>query len=81
MENEEKCLRALKRMTAPMGEMCVPFRPIMRSTRLPRKVVRRHIRSLARKGLAEYYKGLWSLTDQMAGAGYCITKAGLATLS
>lgn len=41
--------------------------------------VRRIVRCLARKGLAEYWRGLWS-DDGPAGGGYCITPAGRAKL-
>lgn len=42
--------------------------------------VRRACRSLARKGLAEYHKGLWTEDGEPAGAGYCISKVGIAYL-
>ncbi len=76
-----KCLDALDGLTRPDGEMCVPFKPIMSATELDRKTVRRTVRALARKGLAEYFRGLWSEDGQPAGAGYCITRAGREALS
>ncbi len=72
----KKCLAALNELTAPNGEMCMPFLPIMDRTELDRKTVRRNIRALARKGLAEYFRGLWTEDGDPAGAGYCITTAG-----
>lgn len=55
---------------------CYPFAPIVEETKLDRKTVRRACRSLARRGLAEYKRGLWSYDGEPAGAGYCITDAG-----
>ena len=72
----KKCLAALNELTSPNGEMCMPFRPLMDRTELDRKTVRRNIRALARKGLAEYFRGLWTEDGDPAGAGYCITVAG-----
>ena len=70
------CLAALNNMSEPDGEICVPFAPIMSATELDRKTVRRNIRRLARKGYAEYFRGLCTDKGELAGAGYCITKAG-----
>ncbi len=64
-------------MSRPDGEMCVPFRVIEHDTGFDRRTVRVHVRRLARKGLAEFHKGLWSEDGGPAGAGYCITKAGV----
>ena len=72
----KNCLEALNDMTAPNGEMCMPFKPLMDATGLDRKTVRRNIRALARKGLAEYFRGLWTEDGEMAGAGYCISCKG-----
>jgi hypothetical protein len=55
---------------------CFPFAPICRITRLNRTAVRRACRSLARKGLAEYHKGLWTMDGEPGGAGYAATMAG-----
>jgi hypothetical protein len=53
------------------------FDPLARETGLDRKVVRRACRSLARKGLAEYGRGLWSEDGEPAGSGYAATRAGV----
>ena len=42
---------------------------------LPLKKVRRAVRSLARKGLAVYGRGLWN-DDGPAGSGYACTEKG-----
>ena len=80
-EDQRKCLEALGDQTAPNAEMCMPFAPLMQHTGLDRKTVRRNVRALARKGLAEYFRGLWTEGGEPAGAGYCITTAGLAFLN
>ncbi len=74
----KKCLHALNELTIPNGEMCTPFLPIMERTEFDRKTVRRNVRRLWRAGLAEYFRGLCTEDGAMAGAGYCITKAGQA---
>ena len=52
------------------------FAPICEGTKLDRKVVRRACRSLARKGLAEYERGLWNQSCEPCGAGDGATAAG-----
>lgn len=74
--NDEKCLKALAEICS-YGEYFCGFAPIIEETGLPRRDVRLSIRRLARKGLAEYSKGLWDeSTGLPAGAGYRITTAG-----
>lgn len=51
------------------GNSYASFAWIMSRTGLDRATVRRACRSLARKGRAEYGKGLWN-DDGPAGAGY-----------
>lgn len=53
------------------------FARIMDDTKLERKAVRRACRSLARKGLAEYGRGLWNDDGEPAGSGYCATRTGV----
>lgn len=72
----QKCLAALDNLTHPDGEMCVPFAPIMADTGFDRATVRRYIQDFASQGLAQYFRGLVKDSGQMAGAGYCITRAG-----
>jgi len=80
-EMQWACLNFLHGRTLPHGEMCIPFAPIVRGLKLDRASVRRSVRVLARKGLAEYYRGLWTEDGEPAGAGYCITPAGIKELS
>jgi hypothetical protein len=78
VEGQEKCLRALAELTLPGGEWCSAFRSIIEATGMDRRTVRINVRALARKGLAEYHKALWTDDGTPAGAGYCITQEGQA---
>ena len=53
-----KCLIALRDMTLPDGEMCAHFEMISVETKLPHTEIRRRVRRLARKGLAESSRDL-----------------------
>lgn len=65
------------KILADVDDGCAfPFAPIMSRTKLDRATVRRACRSLARKGLAEYARGLWTMDGEPAGAGYGATIAG-----
>lgn len=44
------------------------------SIKLDRKAIRRACRSLKRKGLAEFCRGLWTEDGEPAGSGYAATK-------
>lgn len=57
-------------------DACFPFAPISDETGLDRKRVKFICRSLRRKGLAEFYRGLWTDEGEPGGAGYCVTRAG-----
>lgn len=72
-ENDLKVLKALEETS---DEWIMPFDPIAHETKLDRRIVRLSCRRLARKGLAEYRKGLWTDEGLPAGAGYMITKNG-----
>lgn len=49
--------------------------------RLPRQRVRFCCRAMARKGLTQYGKGLWTDDGRPAGSGYAITESGRASLN
>lgn len=75
-DNERKVLRALVRLSWQDG-CYANFRILSRSTKLRRAEVRLACRSLARKGLAKYARGLWrEEPDGPAGSGYSATRAG-----
>lgn len=79
--NEIKALKALGEAYNEYEEFCyLSFKGIARRSGLDPKIVRRTVRSLARKGFAEYGRGLWNDDGEMAGSGYCCTKAGYAAL-
>ena len=55
---------------------CLGFARLIDDTKLDRKTVRRACRSLKRKGLAQFVRGLWTEDGEPAGAGYSATKEG-----
>lgn len=73
---QRKCLDALASVTRSGGEWCASFQRIQDATELSRTHVKRSIRALARKGLAEFHKGLCNEDGEFTGAGYCISAAG-----
>lgn len=75
-ENEKKVLLYLREASMPDGEYCLPFDYISDGTNLDRKAVRKACRSLARKGLAGFYRGLMTDDGEVAGSGYSITYYG-----
>jgi predicted transcriptional regulator len=78
-ERELKALRALGQVYADDGNF-LSFRGIAQRSNLDKSHVRRAVRALARKGFAEYAKGLWSDDGEMRGAGYCCTHDGMTLL-
>lgn len=52
------------------------FRYIAKEADLDERIVRIACRALARKGLAEYVRGLIDEDGLIAGSGYCATKEG-----
>jgi len=65
-----------------MGEEfgCLTFNAIARRSGVDRRLVRRGIRALARKGVTEYHRGLWTDEGEPAGSGYGLTPLGWAAL-
>ena len=83
-QDEQAALIALGQETRPSEEYR-SFAGIAQALEIygldwDRARIRRACRSLARKGLAEYMRGLWTEDGEMAGAGYGITKAGVERL-
>ena len=74
-ERERKCLEVLAEIYGDESD-CYYMRYIAKSTGLEIVQVRRSVRSLARKGLAEYVRGLFDDEGMVAGSGYRATKAG-----
>ena len=82
-ENEHKVLAYLvDEVEDVWGEKgYVYFSTISKATGLEVKVVRRVCRSLKRKGLAEFMRGLFNEDGEVAGSGYGATDAGLSFLA
>jgi hypothetical protein len=74
-ERELKALNVLADFYDHEGN-CLYFRTIAEKTRMNISQTRRSVRSLARKGLAEYVRGLFSDDGAVAGSGYCCTREG-----
>ncbi len=85
-EKQLKCLEALA------GDCCGDYANfdyydqfyyfgfIAEKTGLPKNKVRVYVRALARKGLAEYQRGLFDDDGFIAGSGHAITKQGIEFL-
>lgn len=73
---ELACLRILAERYDDDEGNCYYFRSIAKETKLEIPLVRKAVRSLARKGLAEYMRGLFDQDGMVAGSGYSCTAAG-----
>ena len=71
-EREYKCARALARHYNHDAD-CLFFRYIAELSGLDERQTRIAVRSLARKGLAKYTRGLFDEDGMVAGSGYCAT--------
>ena len=82
-QREIPVLFMLNEYTRPGGEMCVPFYVISGEPKDHARTgeVRRIVRQLARKGLAEFYRGLFNDDGMLCGSGYCITNIGKSVLA
>ena len=73
--------QALEGMAKLSGDFdYLTFRGIARGSGLKLRHVRRTVRALARKGFAEYQKGLCNEDGRFFGSGYRATEAGRAEL-
>jgi hypothetical protein len=76
-ERERAALVVLDGAADDCDDFCyLHFKTIATRSGLDQKVIRRTVRALARKGFAEYGKGLWTDDGEPAGSGYCCTEAG-----
>lgn len=55
---------------------CFPFKPLSEQCELTIDVVADAVRSLTRRGYAQFVRGLWDDEGKPAGSGYCCTRAG-----
>lgn len=75
-KRELKCLKVLvEHYNSDYN--CLFFRYIAKATRLNQQQVRRSVRSLTRKGLAQLVRGLVDDDNMLAGSGYCATQRGV----
>lgn len=78
-ERESKVLKELVEVYRTSDEgTCRYIKYIAADVGLDYSQTRRAVRSLARKGLAEYHRGLFNDDGMVAGSGYCATKEGEA---
>lgn len=78
-ENERRVLGFLRGIYDHDAN-CAYFGTIVVGLDIEWKQVRRACRSLARKGLAEYHRGLFNMDGEVAGSGYCCTPEGKTVL-
>ena len=76
-ENEQRALLAWENVDK---WWCLNFRGVERYSGLEKRLVRRTVRALARKGLAQYERGLFNEDGETAGSGYSLTKEGYERL-
>ena len=76
-DREKRALEVLADAGGADGFGFLSFATIARRSGLEPKVVRRTVRALARKGLAEFGSGLCTEDGYFAGSGYCASQLGL----
>ncbi len=69
--------RVLEKLAACGGEYSYSFDTIMTDTGLIRPVVQTACRSLKKKGLAMFFRGLMDDDGNVAGSGYTVTVKGV----
>jgi DNA-binding MarR family transcriptional regulator len=72
--NELLALKAWAGTSEDYG--CLSFKDVTDYSGLPRHLVRRTVRSMARKGLAKFYSGLSDDDGNFKGSGYALTRDG-----
>lgn len=79
-KNQRKVLEFLSEHGDHEGR-CFYFRTIAKGTKLTIRECRLACRALARKGFAEFHRGLFDDDGMAAGSGYCATTKGEALIS
>lgn len=76
--NEKQALRAWRDTYEDFDVLS--FADIASQSTLPRPLVRRTVRSMARKGITRFVRGCWTDEGEPAGSGYGLTTAGRTAL-
>jgi RIO-like serine/threonine protein kinase len=76
-EREYKILEVLANAGGREDFGYLSFAGIAKRSKLDQSIIRRTVRALARKKLAEYGRGLWSDGGEPRGSGYCATSDGI----
>jgi hypothetical protein len=76
--NEQAALVALHEVFHHGEPWALTFKGTAARSGLPLHQVRRTVRALARKGMAQYMRGLMTEDGEVAGAGYVCTADGAA---
>lgn len=71
---EASVFRAWEGVDADFGYLS--FKAVSEDSGVELHRIRRAVRSIARKGLLQFSKGLWTDEGQLCGAGYGLTEAG-----
>lgn len=74
-ENQLKVLQVLGEHFSADAN-CLYIRTIAKEAKLEQRIARIAVRALARKGLAQYVRGLFDDDGMVAGSGYCATREG-----
>jgi hypothetical protein len=78
-QNERTALNAWMETEADFGFLC--FKAVGHKSGLPSHLIRRTVRSLARKGLLQFAKGLTDEEGEFYGSGYGLTAQGREVLN
>jgi hypothetical protein len=79
-ERERVVLDVLVGAGGPDDFGYLSFANIAKRGKLDPSIIRRTVRALARKGMAQYEKGLCRDDGEFAGSGYCATQAAITAL-
>jgi hypothetical protein len=74
-QRERTLLTAMQKHTHDLG-WGWSFQGLSHISDLPLGQIRRTVRSLARKGLAQFQRVMWAENGQPVGAGYALTPEG-----
>lgn len=75
-EREMECLKRMVEFTDGEEGACIRMKGLAEAEALTYSQVRRAVRALARKGYAEFHRGLMDDEGKVAGSGYAVTEKG-----